>query len=249
MSQLNWNQKNAVSQFMQFTETSKDTALRYLRNSRFDFDNAMNAFLTDKTMSDQKQDKIIIEETFRKYSSDKEMDIDGIIAFISDLGLNVEDPIVLALSYCIKSSKIGAINKDEFVKGMLEIHCKTIDDLKHYLETVIKPNFTSTEDDSFFKEVYRFTFGFVKVGVQRALPLDTAVDYWRLLLVDRFQLTESWIEFSETQLKKDVSKDTWNMLYEFLKEYSSIEDLKSYDATAAWPSTIDKYVSYVLSEE
>lgn len=54
--------------------------------------------------------------------------------------------------------------------------------------------------------------------------------------------TEWWFEFLRVKGSKGVSKDTWQMLPEFIRTID--EKFEQHDATAAWPSTIDDFVDW-----
>ncbi|KAI6013913.1 putative SCRO protein [Pisolithus marmoratus] len=55
--------------------------------------------------------------------------------------------------------------------------------------------------------------------------------------------TEWWFEFLREKGTKGVSKDTWQMLAEFIRTIDG--RFEQHDATAAWPSTIDDFVDWV----
>lgn len=59
--------------------------------------------------------------------------------------------------------------------------------------------------------------------------------------------TEWWFEFLREKGSKGVSKDTWNMLAEFIRTIDA--KFEEHDATAAWPSTIDDFVDWVKAKK
>lgn len=104
---------------------------------------------------------------------------------------------------------------------------------------------TAKTDSSYFKNVYRFTFSYIKAEGTRSLPTESAVAYWDLLLADKFPKLPQWNEFITTIYKKAVSKDTWNMILEFANYFSTDPTLQNYDLEASWPSVIDEFVDYL----
>lgn len=100
-------------------------------------------------------------------------------------------------------------------------------------------------DPDFYKAVYQYTFLFNLSEGTRVLPIETAVDNWMLLLKDRFALLDKWITFTTDVYGKAVTRDTWNMIYEFSIYADSDPNLEQYDEEGAWPSVIDEFVEYV----
>jgi DCN1-like protein 1/2 len=102
------------------------------------------------------------------------------------------------------------------------------------------------EDRVYFTEVYRFTFVFNLPEGQRLLSLETAAAYWTLLIQPKFAPFDKWIQFINEEYKKSISKDTWNMFWEFVKYYNDNNGkLDNYDLGGAWPSVIDEFVEYL----
>lgn len=94
-------------------------------------------------------------------------------------------------------------------------------------------------DEATFKRVYLFTYAFLRPSGQKSLPLETAIDYWKLLLGRRWKgHIDSWIEFLENEYKKSIAKDTWNMLYEFVGLCNADPELKGYDEEGMWCTRI-----------
>lgn len=148
------------------------------------------------------------------------------------------DPVILVISKYFNAQTMGLYRKEEFVQGMQLLGCDTTDKLKAKLPVLRR----ELSDPVKFKSVYLFVFTFSReVGV-RNLPMENAIQLWRLLLADRFAIVEVWIRFLESRDKKyDISKDTWDMLYDFLEGYER-EGLASYDPYGAWPVLIDEFV-------
>ncbi|KAJ3099786.1 Ubiquitin carboxyl-terminal hydrolase 48 [Phlyctochytrium planicorne] len=88
------------------------------------------------------------------------------------------------------------------------------------------------DDPTRFKDLYQFTFNFAKAEGQRSLTLDVAVAYWSLLLKDRFEHLDDWIEFVTDHYKKSISKDTWNLFLDFVR--TSEKDFKNHDSDDAY---------------
>ncbi|KAJ3278624.1 DCN1-like protein 2 [Borealophlyctis nickersoniae] len=102
------------------------------------------------------------------------------------------------------------------------------------------------KDDSTFKPVYMFTFNFARQENQKSLALETAIAFWQLLLTDRFKHLDMWIEFLRENHGKAISRDTWNLLLDFIQ--TSGENFTNYDSEGAWPVLIDSFVEYAREE-
>jgi len=59
--------------------------------------------------------------------------------------------------------------------------------------------------------------------------------------------THWWFEFLTTKGGKGVSKDTWTMFLDFVRTIDS--KFQNHDYEAAWPSSIDDFVTYVKEEK
>jgi len=54
--------------------------------------------------------------------------------------------------------------------------------------------------------------------------------------------TQWWFQFLTEKGGKGVSKDTWMMLFDFIRSIDS--QFLTHDAEAAWPSAIDDFVAW-----
>jgi hypothetical protein len=65
------------------------------------------------------------------------------------------------------------------------------------------------------KEFYVFIFGLLMQNEgQRSLSVDEACAMWSLVF-DKWPLLADWNNFIQTQYKKAISRDVWNMLFDF----------------------------------
>ena len=58
-----------------------------------------------------------------------------------------------------------------------------------------------------------------------------AIEYWKLLVKDRYEYLDLWIEILHERYNKTIPKDTWNLLYDFIQDIGT--DLDQYDETGA----------------
>ncbi|KAI9002341.1 potentiating neddylation domain-containing protein [Gaertneriomyces semiglobifer] len=128
--------------------------------------------------------------------------------------------------------------RDGWLKGWSELGADTIEKMRDTIPTMRK----ELDDPAKFKEIYQFTFGFAKADGQKSLALETAVAFWELLLREKFQHLDLWLQFVQENYGKSISKDTWNQFLEFIR--ASDENFSNHDTESAWPVLIDMFVEY-----
>lgn len=108
----------------------------------------------------------------------------------------------------------------------------TLDQMRELVPTF--RNAFNTDEET-FKRVYKYTFNFARTGNQKGLSLEVAVEYWKLLLADRFGgHLDTWVEFLENVYKRSINKDTWNCMYDFVVLARGDPTLQSYDVDGRW---------------
>ena len=73
------------------------------------------------------------------------------------------------------------------------------------------------------KKIYQYAFVFAKSPEQKSLTLETAIAFWDILL-PKFKYLEAWKEFLNLNWGKSISKDTWNLFYDFQNGFSKFQD-------------------------
>lgn len=61
---------------------------------------------------------------------------EGILAFCDALGIDAQDPVMLALSCAMEAKTMGVYTRPEFRRGMHKLHCHSIEDLRGKLPTL-----------------------------------------------------------------------------------------------------------------
>jgi DCN1-like protein 4/5 len=159
------------------------------------------------------------------------------VAMCEDLGIDVEDPVVLVLAWKAQAKKSYQISRDEWVRALIAIHVDSLKKLKAALPALR----AELKDPEAFKEFYFFVFEFVKEDAATVLANDTAVAYWQLLL-NNWPLIGPWCTFISEVHKKAVTRDVWKQCHYFSLLPPS---LASYDADeGAWPSVMDDFVEW-----
>jgi len=93
--------------------------------------------------------------------------------------------------------------------------------------------------------------------------LQYAIALWEMTLKDKFSAFDHWVKFVKEVHKKPVSKDTWQLLYEFSKtDLSKYNDSGAFSTPfivalrscgpclhlEAWPVLIDEFVEHLRQD-
>lgn len=109
-------------------------------------------------------------------------------------------------------------------------------------------------DPDVLKAVYRHTFPLARAPGQKAVALDTATEYWRVLLAapsldwtgaKGTPWLEWWLEFLTEKYGKSVNKDLWDQTLVFAQRTLADEDMGFWSEDSAWPGVIDEFVAFV----
>ncbi|RNA24813.1 DCN1 1 [Brachionus plicatilis] len=257
MSSISSKQKQKlVAQFINFTQANEKNALFYLSQHDWKLDLAVDAYYlsldsgpsrrsgessSSKTLADRKKlDQLW--NLYKDYSlpaNAEKMTQEGVCKFLNDLNFKLDDKIVLVLAWKFKAQVQGEFSKEEFYNAMNELGCDSIEKLRNKIYQI---DAELNNDLNKFKDLYHFTFNFGKNPSQKSLDLEDAVEYWKMILNEKFSYLNLWIDFLNEHHKKSISKDTWNLLLEFAININ--RDFSNYDEEGAWPVLIDEFVEY-----
>ena len=118
-------------------------------------------------------------------------------------------------------------------------------------------NLTEPQYKAQFKSIYKHSFILARPEGQKAVPLDTATVFWRLLFsapslqweAENTPWLDWWIEFLESRWKKSVNKDMWDQTLSFAEKTLADGSLSWWSEDAAWPGVIDEFVEYAQKEK
>ena len=155
-----------------------------------------------------------IDAFFYEYSTPK--DGTGVIAddalekFITDIGISVEDPVVLALA-CAANCAGQQYTYPEFKKLCNEIKVDNMQALRGKMNSVRSD---MAKDASLHATVYAFTFNIYREPGMKNIESETAAALWPLIMKGQnCGFLDDWIAFVNDQdekgIRKAIKKDEW----------------------------------------
>ncbi|GMT04249.1 hypothetical protein PENTCL1PPCAC_26423 [Pristionchus entomophagus] len=248
-SRLNAAQKQSVKSFSSLTQTNEKIAIACLSRVGYNIEAAIEHYYQNQQhYVDPHQggnDDSRVKKLFERYANDAKDELpdkigpNGIERLLNDLRLHPEDRKVLILAYKLNAEIQCEFSWPEWKKGLMDMRVDSVDSLRSRLDEIDD----GLRESSQFKPLYQFTFTYGKNAGQRNLSLEVAIIYWKILFKDQFVLLPLWEEFMNTEYGKAVTKDTWNLLFDFAFNIKS--DLSNYDEEGAWPVVLDNFVQWV----
>ena len=171
----------------------------------------------------------------------------GIGRFCQDLKVDPSDIVMLVISWHFSAATMCEFTKEEFLEGMEELNCNSIDKVKRKLPQLR----SELKNNQTFQDVYNYAYGFACEKGQKCLQLDTAIAMWQLLFAEQgWPLVNSWCQFLEAKHKHAISKDTWFQLLDFAKIVQTEGDLEQFEASnnSAWPYLVDDFVDQLRAK-
>ncbi|CDS05733.1 hypothetical protein LRAMOSA08261 [Lichtheimia ramosa] len=179
---------------------------------------------------------------FKKYADPDTPDTispEGMQRFFEDLGLSVEDVLVIAFAWKMNLQTMGYITENEWMQGMRELGTDSLEKLQ-----AKRPELENALNDAEqMKDMYRYTFGYAKNKDQKCMDVEVASALWSMLLGSKFPIVNDFLTFLQEKCPvRVVNRDQWQSFLEFAATVSP--DLSEYDETSAWPVLFDEYVEW-----
>lgn len=192
---------------------------------------------------------------------------------LQEMQIDLEGLGPLIFSELVGAPSFGKLEKAPFVEGLASArygcalgvgirHTDTtcrISDLAG-IRRVVEERESQLADPSSkaqFKKIYKHSFLLARPEGQKAVPLEVATVFWRLLFTppsllwatDKTPWLEWYIEFLESRWKKSVNKDMWEQTLAFADKTIEDESMSWWSEDSAWPGVIDEFVEYVKEEK
>jgi len=273
MSNLSKSAKDGlVRQMQDITRALEPDAKRILKAHKWNLMNAVDAFYDDsqamanveaKERKSAGPDKSLQNLTalFDKYAGKgaDQMDFDATQAWCSDLEVELDDVVVLAVAELTQAPTMGYFDRKPWIEGWRKVKKDSVEAQQKYVSQ-LRMELQSSED--YFKKVYLFCFDYAKETGQKSLAYEIAAGLWPLLLASappsmftsdsaftpknleqQQEYLEAWLDFLKTAKGgKTVSKDVWTLFLDFAA--TTDPKFESFDEYAAWPSVIDEFVEH-----
>ncbi|KAF2111468.1 Cullin binding-domain-containing protein [Lophiotrema nucula] len=252
-------QKSAISQFQNFTQADRNTAIRWLKSSGWVADQAVNGYFSGGggATSNTSGSESKLRSLFDKYRDDPKnspdiIGVDGSMKYLDAIGVNLEGLDSFAAMEIIQAPSMGEISRDGFVNGWAAVGADSIEKQKAHINFLKK---SLPSDKTKFTEIYKFSFQLGKTAQQKAIPLENAAGFWELLFSSpmspvQWRTPNSpwidwWGEFLTSKWKKSVNKDMWNETLKFAQMTLDDEQISFWNEESSWPSVIDDFVEFV----
>jgi DCN1-like protein 1/2 len=250
--------KLAINNFIKVTGADKYTAQRMLRSNHWSQSDAVQEFYQSNVGSQTSSAKKALNKIFDSYRDDAANSPDnigpnGMMKYLGAIGVQPDDIGMLIVSEIVQSPSMGEMTRAGFLEGW-QNH-DTVDKQRS-LVLQRRGNLTVPTSLPYFRVLYRYTFLVARLPNQKAVLLDNAVEYWRLIFsppsiewkTESTNWLELWIRFCQEEWKKSVNRDVWNQTMEFALRSKEDEKLGFWDENAAWPGVIDDFVAWVQKE-
>ena len=181
------------------------------------------------------------------------------MTYLTALTLALDEAAVLALLTVLSAPAMGELTRDGFIAGW-----RTLSPPNSAADTIAKQTPIALglrqslrADNELWERVYKHTFILARQPGQRAVQLELAAEYWRLLFGEGGwqwksdnggQMTpwlEWYLEHLSTNWKKSVNKDLWEQTAKFARKSVDDPSMDWWSEEGAWPGVLDEFVNFV----
>lgn len=184
----------------------------------------------------------LLKEEFAKYTNQPTIGEDGFVKIGKDLDIDIYSDIFI-LYFCFKCEckQFGAINLEEFSRGIQAFGVSQLVDIKKHIikskEDLL--NLSSSE----FKKFYYFLFEYLydKKSPKKQLSFDEVELYFKQLFSVQFKIVDVFLDFlTKVKGKEGLKQDQWNCFLDFVLKIGD-NFPKGYSTKDSWPSLLDEF--------
>ncbi|EER10789.1 Defective in cullin neddylation protein, putative [Perkinsus marinus ATCC 50983] len=182
-------------------------------------------------------------------SEGRAIGVDGIERLCDDLGNDPMDEAWLTIAYYCQAETMGEFTKSEWTNGMQRIGVDSMDGLRNVLPELRRE---IDEDRNSSEQIYRYAFTYSLDSGAKTLPIEGCLQLWSIFLKPHWTLYPQWEKFVKAECRHNVSKDTYQMLWEAATGAMRDEDTmrSDYDiAGGAWPVMLDDFYTWFVDPD
>lgn len=175
------------------------------------------------------------------------MGMDGLIKFLSDVGIDGEGVESLYLLFIMNTEQLNSIKSSEYNNLLKSAKVYTAQDAKSYIKAELKK---VNESEEQFKKFMSFIFKASNVDnpMSKYITVDQCVPILELVstsssLLKNSSLIKVFIKYLNDSGLKGIKRDEWESIYYFFKQNQ--KDLSSYTADDAWPVIFDDFAEWM----
>ncbi|KAG8530475.1 uncharacterized protein KY384_004978 [Bacidia gigantensis] len=176
--------------------------------------------------------------------------VEGSMKYLQDLGVQLDEPVLLTVLAELGAPTMGELTRQGFVEGWTRMRADSMSKQQSQIPS-LRRGLPSNVD--LFRKTYKATFQLGRPAGAKVLPLETATEYWRLLLsppsivwsTTSTPWLDWWLEYLEAKWKKAVSKDMWDQTGLFVLKSMEDETMSWWSEEGSWPGVIDEFVAFV----
>ncbi|KIW33472.1 hypothetical protein, variant 2 [Cladophialophora immunda] len=258
------SQRSSIAQFVSFTQAKESIAARFLKSHDWNVERALDSFYQSGSGNSVPPVQHNLNKLFDQYrdnpkESPDTIGIEGAQKYLTDLGIELDEVAHLSICDLLQCPSIGEFERESFVSGWRNVSLgdKAYDTTARQAQYVEAIRKKLANNPAYFKQVYRNAFKLAKPEGQRSVPMDSAIDFWNMFFRQgkggiewnspSTQWLDLWCEFYESQSKRPVNKDLWNMVGELVMKTKEPggESLSWWTEDGAWPMAIDDFVNFI----
>ena len=182
--------------------------------------------------------------------------IDGAMRYLEDIQVQLDEVACMGICEMLGAPTMGQFTRENFLSGWRGVGPPPCDTIQRQTSHAASLRISLTQDRDLFKRVYRYAFVISRPEGSRNLPMDSALDVWKLFFTSAnggikwntkdVPWLDWWLDFYTTKVKRPVNKDLWEQTGELVqKTMEQGRDLSWWSEEGSWPIAVDEFVEYV----